>query len=70
MLDLIMPEMGGIEAYRELRALNSATPVIICSGYGAESVAEIIAADDKVRFLHKPYNPEALRRELREMLEP
>jgi CheY-like chemotaxis protein len=64
MLDLIMPEMGGVEAYHELRKLNAAVPIVICSGYDAESVADVISADEHASFLHKPYNPLELRRVL------
>ncbi|MBW4054457.1 MAG: response regulator [Proteobacteria bacterium] len=67
-LDLIMPVMGGIEAYHELRKLNKAVPIILCSGYGAESVEVITAMDDKAGFLHKPYNVIELRRVLSEKL--
>ena len=67
MLDLIMPEMGGIEAYLELRKLDATVPIIICSGYDAESVADFISVDDRASFLHKPYNPAELRRVLNKM---
>ena len=60
-LDLIMPVMGGIEAYHELRKIAPTTPVIICSGYGVDSVEEIIQNDQYTRFVHKPYNPLELR---------
>ena len=69
MLDLIMPEMGGIEAYHELRKIDSALPIIICSGYGAESAADVITTDDNARFLQKPYNTIELRRVLHERLD-
>jgi PAS domain S-box-containing protein len=68
MLDLIMPEMGGIEAYLELRKINSRMPIILCSGYGAEAVSDIIKTDDKACFLHKPYNPIELRKVLNDMI--
>ncbi len=60
-LDLIMPVMGGIEAYHELRKIAPTIPVIICSGYGVNSVEEIIQNDQHTRFVHKPYNPVELR---------
>ncbi len=68
-LDLIMPVMGGIEAYHELRKLNKSVPIILCSGYGAESVEVVTAMDNKAGFLHKPYNVIELRKVLREKLE-
>ncbi len=64
MLDLVMPEMGGVEAYYELRKMNASVPIIICSGYGAESVLEITEVDSNASFLHKPYNPVDLCRVL------
>jgi PAS domain S-box-containing protein len=67
MLDLIMPEMGGIEAYHELRKINKTVPIIICSGYGAEAATDITSTDDKASFLHKPYNPVELCKLLKEM---
>ncbi len=68
MLDLIMPEMGGIEAYRELRKIDAVVPIIICSGYDVESVADVIADDKRAGFLHKPYIPSELRRVLSKMM--
>lgn len=68
MLDLIMPEMGGIEAYHQLRTIDDTVPIIICSGYGAESVADVITADAKAGFLHKPYKPAELRSTFSEIL--
>lgn len=61
LLDLIMPEMGGIEAYHELRKNAPKLPIIICSGYGVESVEDIIENDLYAGFEHKPYKPEQLR---------
>jgi signal transduction histidine kinase/ActR/RegA family two-component response regulator len=64
MLDLVMPEMGGVEAYHELRKIDLEVPIIICSGYGVESVADIIETDVRASFLHKPYNTGELLRVL------
>ena len=61
LLDLIMPMMGGIEAYHELRKINPSVPIIICSGYGVESVEDVIKNDPHAGFVHKPYKPNELR---------
>ena len=61
LLDLVMPVMGGIEAYHELRRINPIIPIIICSGYGVESVEDVIEKDPHAGFMHKPYNPGELR---------
>ena len=68
LLDLTMPEMGGIETYHELRKINPAIPVIICSGYSVESVEDVIADDPHTCFVQKPYNPVELLRALTGMM--
>jgi CheY-like chemotaxis protein len=61
LLDLIMPEMGGIETYYELRKMSATLPLIICSGYGVESVEDVISNDLYAGFVQKPYKPNELR---------
>jgi PAS domain S-box-containing protein len=68
LLDLTMPEMGGIETYYELRKINPTLPVIICSGYSMEAVEDGILNDSHVCFVQKPYNPVELRRALMGMM--
>ena len=67
LLDLIMPVMGGIETYTELRKTDSTLPIIICSGYGIETVADVIENDPHAGFVHKPYKPQQLRETLVKM---
>jgi len=61
LLDLVMPKLGGIETYQELRKISPTVPIIICSGYGVDSVAYFINNDLHTGFVHKPYKPEVLR---------
>jgi PAS domain S-box-containing protein len=68
LLDLIMPVMGGIEAYKELRKVDAAIPIIICSGYGVESVEHVIKNDEHAGFVHKPYKPDELRNVIMKMM--
>lgn len=68
LLDMIMPVMGGIEAYHELRVINPKVPIIICSGYGVDTVETIIDSDPYAGFLHKPYNPADLKNLLIRMI--
>jgi CheY-like chemotaxis protein len=69
LLDLIMPEMGGIETYNMLRATDPNLFIIICSGYGGESVAGVICNDPFAEFVHKPYDPAQLRSVIKNMME-
>lgn len=69
LLDLIMPVMGGVETYHELRKIDPVVPIIIWSGYGAEMVSDIIAEDAHARFVHKPFSPPELRNIMKQMRE-
>jgi len=68
MLDLIMPEMGGLDAYRKLREISATVPVVICSGYGAGEVADAIRDDQRAGFVQKPYTPNDLKKLFQELI--
>jgi PAS domain S-box-containing protein len=69
LLDLVMPVMGGIETYHELRGINPLLPIIIYSGFDEDSVEEVIKHDPRTGFVHKPYKPEALRKIMIRMMQ-
>ena len=57
-MDIVMPEMGGIEATREILALRPDAVVLICSALGQEPlVMEAIEAGAS-DFIVKPFRPE------------
>jgi two-component system chemotaxis response regulator CheY len=57
-MDIVMPEMTGIEALREIMNINSAANVIMCSALGQDSlVMEALDAGAK-DFIVKPFQPE------------
>jgi PAS domain S-box-containing protein len=70
LLDMVMPVMDGIEAYHQLRMIAPDLPIIICSGYDAQAVEEIIKGDPCAGFAHKPYKPEALGAMITKMIGP
>lgn len=56
-MDIIMPEMNGIDAVREIVAGDAQAKIIMCSALGQQAlVQEAIAAGAK-DFLIKPFNP-------------
>jgi PAS domain S-box-containing protein len=67
--DMVMPEMGGDELARAIRARSAATPILFMSGHTDDVAArQQLAAPGSV-FLHKPFGPEALTAKVREALD-
>ncbi|MBA3646111.1 MAG: response regulator [Gemmatimonadaceae bacterium] len=56
-MDIIMPEMGGIEAVRQIIEADPQARILMCSAMGQQAlVAEAIAAGAK-DFVVKPFQP-------------
>jgi two-component system chemotaxis response regulator CheY len=56
-MDIIMPEMNGIDAVRQIMEADSTAKIVMCSALGQQAlVQEAIAAGAK-DFLIKPFNP-------------
>ncbi len=56
-MDIIMPDMGGIEAVRAITQLDPQARVLMCSAMGQQAlVAEAIQAGAK-DFVVKPFQP-------------
>jgi two-component system response regulator HydG len=61
LLDLVMPDMDGLEALKKIRSLDPDVEVIIITGYGTiQSAVESIKAG-AFHFLSKPFVPDDLR---------
>jgi len=57
-MDIVMPEMTGIEALKEIMGMDSGANVIMCSALGQDSlVMEALDAGAK-DFIVKPFQPE------------
>ena len=55
-MDIIMPEMNGIDAVRKIMEFDAKTRIVMCSALGQQAlVQEAIAAGAK-DFLIKPFN--------------
>lgn len=69
LMDVMMPVMNGVEAYRMIRETSPEIRVLFTSGYTAEVLdREMIEAKD-VRLLHKPIPPDTLLKAVREILD-
>ncbi|MFZ5786199.1 MAG: hybrid sensor histidine kinase/response regulator, partial [Acidobacteriota bacterium] len=63
-LDMIMPVMDGVETFDRLRAIDAGVPVLLASGYAQETKADDLLGRGAAGFLQKPFDVEALAREL------
>lgn len=59
-LDVLMPQMDGVEVYHELRRQNYHQPVIFVSGYNEKAEIVELRKKDNVSFLLKPYTQDSL----------
>jgi len=69
LLDLIMPEMSGVEAYRLFRDLSLNIPIVICSGFSDEEFKIGIEGDEFAAVVNKPYKPDQLQHMLMKLLD-
>ena len=69
LIDLLMPEMNGDAVARAIHERYPATPVILMSGYSAETIVEEYAATQLAGVMQKPFTIEALRAALADALD-
>ena len=68
-LDLIMPEMGGMDCLRELLKIDPNVKILVSSGYSADaSVSETIQMGAK-SFVSKPFQVKDILRAVRRVLD-
>ncbi len=61
LLDLTMPILGGIDAYREIREFDDRTPIVLSSGYNKQDEVENFSDAVPPVFLKKPYRLDSIR---------
>jgi CheY-like chemotaxis protein len=65
LLDLTMPVMGGEEALRRIREMNSRVPVILSSGFNESDALRRFGRANLSGFLQKPYTSAKLAERVR-----
>ena len=68
-LDMIMPDMGGGEAYDRMKEKNPKVRVILSSGYSIDGQATEILERGCDAFIQKPFNIKEMSGKIREILE-
>ena len=68
-LDVLMPDMNGLEVYEELREIDPGVRILICSGYTHGQREEILGLPGVKGFLEKPFTLSGLSGMVRRALE-
>lgn len=68
-LDIIMPVKNGIEALREIMAIDPKARVVICSAVGQESLVDKARSVGAKDFILKPFNPERVKDVMKQVAE-
>lgn len=69
-LDMTMPNLGGVKALQELRKVRPDIPVIISSGYNEQDVAGDFTEEIPSMFIQKPFKVEVLRQAIFQSWKP
>jgi len=67
-LDMIMPNMGGGEAYDRMKEINPDIKVLLSSGYSIDGEASEILERGCNEFIQKPFDIKELSKKIREVL--
>jgi len=67
-LDMIMPKMGGRDAFREMRKINKDVKVLLSSGYSIGEEANAILNEGVLGFIQKPFSSSELSAKIAEAL--
>jgi len=68
-LDMIMPDMGGGEAYDKIKEIEPEAKVLLSSGYSIEGQASEIMARGCDGFIQKPFSVKQLSHTIRQVLD-
>ena len=55
LMDMVMPEMGGLDAVREIRALDPKARVAMCSAMGQQQLIDESLEAGALGFITKPF---------------
>ena len=67
-LDVVMPNLGGLEVYKRIKGISPSVPILFSTGYSANVLDSEFLEKHKPALLQKPYSPVALYKIVREQL--
>lgn len=69
LLDVVMPNMTGRQAYEAIREIDPDARAIFCTGYDPETSQAESFQQDSLMLVQKPYDPDELLRGVRQMID-
>lgn len=69
LLDMMMPDLDGVEVFRELRKLDPRLRVLLFSGYSQQGAADTLIQEGAMGFVEKPPRRDSLLRAVRRALD-
>ncbi|MBN2255531.1 MAG: response regulator [Deltaproteobacteria bacterium] len=70
LLDMVMPAMGGREAFIRLKEIKESVKVLLVSGHSIDGEATEIMEQGCNGFIQKPFNMETLHERIKDILNP
>jgi len=67
--DVVMPQMGGVELARKVRATLPDISVLFTSGYPNNRITQNGKLETRINFLQKPYSIQGLTKKIREIFD-
>ncbi len=68
-LDVVMPKMGGREAYEHMQRLRPGLKALFASGYSENAIHTNFVLDEDLALVQKPFSPNALLLAVRKILD-
>jgi len=68
LLDIVMPGMGGVEAFRRIHKIAPDIPVLLSSGFTDPESAATLLNEGLVGVISKPYRMENLSARIKEVI--
>ena len=59
-MDIVMSELGGLEAVRAIRAFDEKARILVCSAMAQQSLTTEVLAAGAAHFILKPFQPSHL----------
>mgnify|MGYP000864419661 CR=1 FL=1 len=69
LFDLVMPQLGGYEAYQQIKQIRPDIPIIFSTGYAPQVAAEKLTVEQMNQLIHKPYAIVTLLKTVRSRLD-